>query len=108
MSTWHDDVKHIKEVVVCQGNDVLGYSEHLLEDDAFHGGIFGIAFEKHDEESVRPLAGRGGKYAQRQRMLRSTITGKILVGMLQYSMCVCTCDSGSRGDTLELAQCGMR
>ena len=55
-----DDVKPSKEVVVCQGNDALGCREHLAEESALLGGIFSIAFEKHDEKSVGPLVGRRG------------------------------------------------
>lgn len=35
--TGHDDIKSREEVVVCEGNDALGSSEHLAEDNALCG-----------------------------------------------------------------------
>ena len=55
-----DDIKSHKEVVVCKGNDTLGCSEGLEEDNALHGGVFSIAFERHDKERSGPSVGRGG------------------------------------------------
>lgn len=47
--TWCYGIKPHEEVIVFQGNDVLGSSERLAEDDGLCGGIIGIAFEKRDE-----------------------------------------------------------
>ena len=58
-STWCDDVKPSKEVVVHQGNDMRCCCEHLAEEDALHGGVIDIAFEWHDEERFGPCLDSG-------------------------------------------------
>ena len=53
-----DNLNSPKEVAVCQSNDMLCCCEGFTQDDALHGGIFGIAFKKHDKERDGHHVGR--------------------------------------------------